>query len=99
VDIVFTIYGIRIFANIIISVCFVSWATSFWGVAMTIATWAKVVSYHDRYLEDDFILLAIKIFGCLHQQVNDFFHQCVNIAWLEKGFGGPSLLILNSFYR
>jgi hypothetical protein len=58
---------------------------------MTIATWAKVVSYHDQHLEDDFILLAIEIFGYLHQQIDDFFHQCVNITWLAKGFGGPFL--------
>jgi hypothetical protein len=68
-------------------------------MAMTIATRAKVLSYHDQHLEDDFILLAIEIFGCLHHQVDDFFHQCVNITWLAKGFEGPSLLILRSFYR
>jgi hypothetical protein len=68
-------------------------------MTMTIATWAKVVSYHDQHLEDDFILLAVKIFRCLHQQVDDLFHQCVNTAWLAKGFGSPSLLILCSFYR
>jgi hypothetical protein len=30
------------------------------------ATKGKVVSNHDQHLEDDFILLAIEIFGCLH---------------------------------
>jgi hypothetical protein len=26
----------------------------------------KVVSNHDQHLEDDFIPLAVEIFGCLH---------------------------------
>jgi hypothetical protein len=46
-----------------------------------------------------FIPLAIKIFACLHQQANNFLHQCVNMAWSTKGFGGPYLLILHSFYK
>jgi hypothetical protein len=56
-------------------------------VAATIAT--KVVSYCDQHLEDDLILLVIEIFGCLHQHVDDFFHQCANMAWLAKGSRGP----------
>jgi hypothetical protein len=59
----------RILANIIIidliCVDFVSWTASSQGEIMTIAQ-AKVLSYHDRYPEDDFILLVVKIFGCLH---------------------------------
>ncbi len=59
----------------------------------------KVVSYCDQHLKDDLILLVIKIFGCLHQHVDDFLHQCANMAWLAKGFGGLPLSILCSFYR
>jgi hypothetical protein len=33
----------------------------------TIAIQAKVVPYCDQHFEDDFILLAKEIFGCLHQ--------------------------------
>jgi hypothetical protein len=37
------------------------------GVVITIATQAKVVPYCNQDLEDDFILLTKKIFGCLYQ--------------------------------
>jgi hypothetical protein len=32
--------------------------------------------YHDQYLRDMFFFLIIEVFGCLHQQVEDFFHGC-----------------------
>jgi hypothetical protein len=35
-------------------------------MATMIIVQAKVVSYHNQHLEDDFIPLAIEIFGCLH---------------------------------
>jgi hypothetical protein len=65
---------------------------------VTIVAQAKVVSYHDQHLEDDFIPLIMKTFGCLHQEANDFFHRCANMAWLVKGSKGPPLSILRSFY-
>ncbi len=58
----------------------------------------KVLSYRDQHLEDDLILLIIEIFGCLHQHVDDFLHQCANMAWLAMGSGGLLLLILCSFF-
>jgi hypothetical protein len=33
---------------------------------MMIITQAKIVSYHNRHPEDDFIPLVVEIFGCLH---------------------------------
>jgi hypothetical protein len=36
---------------------------------------AKVVSYRNLGFENHFVLLIIEIFRCLHEQVNDFFHQ------------------------
>jgi hypothetical protein len=45
-----------------------------------ITTQAKVVPYCNQHLEDDFILLAKEIFGCLHQQVDDLLHRCANMA-------------------
>ncbi len=48
---------------------------------------------------DAFFLLAIQVFGCFHQQVNNFFHQCANMAWTTKGTGGPLLSLLCSFYK
>jgi hypothetical protein len=44
----------------------VSWIVFSRGVAPTIATQTKMVSYRNRHPEDDFIPLAIEIFGCLH---------------------------------
>jgi hypothetical protein len=35
-----------------------------------------------------FFPFAIEIFGCLHQQVEDFFHQFVNMVWSAKGTCG-----------
>jgi hypothetical protein len=60
---------------------------------------AKVVSYYNKHLDDDFISLIVKILGCLHHQVNNFLHQHANVTWSMKGFGGPFLLIIRSFYR
>jgi hypothetical protein len=34
-------------------------------MVMMIAARTKAVSYHNPHLEDDFILLATEIFGCL----------------------------------
>jgi hypothetical protein len=49
--------------------------------------------------KDDFIHLAVKMFGNLHQQANNFLHWCANMAWLMKGTGSSLLLIIHSFYR
>jgi hypothetical protein len=60
---------------------------------------AKVVPYGNQHFEDHFVPLTIEIFRCIYEQVNDFFHQCANMAWLAKGFKDPPLSILCSFYR
>jgi hypothetical protein len=102
-DIVFAINGICILVDIVISdsthADLILWIDSSWGVVVMIVVQEKVVSYHDQHLEDDFIFLIVKIFECLHQQANDFLHWCANMAWSMKGFGGPLLSILCSFYR
>jgi hypothetical protein len=41
--------------------------------AMTIATKGKIQSYVKRPLEDNFIPLAIKTYGCFHSHLNSFF--------------------------
>jgi hypothetical protein len=51
------------------------------------------------YLVDLFFLLVIEIFGCLHQQVDIFFHRYVIITLVAKGFKGPFLSILHAFYK
>jgi hypothetical protein len=55
--------------------------------------------YYNWYLADQFSPLAIKVFGCLHQHVDDFSHLCANMTWSAKGFKGLPLLILHSFYK
>jgi hypothetical protein len=40
--------------------------TSSREVVLTIVAQAKIISYRNRHHEDDFILLAIEKFGCLH---------------------------------
>ncbi len=57
-------------ANVIIvdSICanFILQAIFFQGMIMIIIFQAKVVSYCDQHLENDFILVTIEIFECLH---------------------------------
>ncbi len=55
--------------------------------------------YHDQYLNDMFLSLIIEIFGCLDQQVNDFFHWCVVMTWRMEGIRSHLLLVWRSFYR
>jgi hypothetical protein len=101
-DIVFTTYGIFTLANFIIAnlTCanVISQVTLSWGMATTIVVHAKVVSYCDRCFEDDFILLVVEIFGCLHQQMNNFLHQFVNITWSAKS-SRAFFSILCPFYK
>ncbi len=48
---------------------------------MAIVVQEKIVSYCDRHLKDDFIPLVVEIFGCLHQQANDFLHCIDVLTW------------------
>jgi hypothetical protein len=41
-----------------------------------------------------FFFLIIEVFGCLHQQVEDFFHGCAVMMWRTKGIRSHPLLIL-----
>ncbi len=68
---VLIVNGIRILANVVIvnSICanLILRVTYSQGMITMIATQVNVVSYCNQHLEDNFILLAIEIFGCLHQ--------------------------------
>jgi hypothetical protein len=70
-DIMLIVDDICTLINIIIvnpiHVDFVLKVTSSWRMATRITTQAKTLSYYNQHHEDDFILLAIEIFGCLHQ--------------------------------
>ncbi len=60
---------------------------------------AKKRLYHDRHSIDAFLPLTIKVFGNLHHQANDFFHQCVNMVWSTKGTSALALVILHVLFR
>jgi hypothetical protein len=47
---------------------------------------------------NQFLPLAIEVFGCLHKQADVFLHNCVNI-WSFKGLEGPPLPILVTIFR
>jgi hypothetical protein len=76
-DIVLTIDDIHILVDVIIvdliCVDLIS-RVVFQKIVMTITNQVKGVSYCDQCLEDDFMPSVVKIFGCLHQQNDDFYH-------------------------
>jgi hypothetical protein len=49
--------------------------------------------YHDRLLTNMFFVLVVEIFGCLHQQTDEFHHQYANMAWGVKYIRDPRLLV------
>ncbi len=53
--------------------------------------------YHDHYLTNVFFPFVKEVFGCLHQQVNNIFHRCANMAWMAKGIEGLLLSMLHLF--
>jgi membrane-associated PAP2 superfamily phosphatase len=69
------------------------------GVVVTMAAQVKEGLYRNYYLVDMFFPLVIKVFRSLHQQFDNFFHQCANMAWIAKGIKALLLSVLHSFYR
>ncbi len=55
--------------------------------------------YHDWHLTNAFLLLAIKIFDCLHQQVKDFFHWYAYMTWSTKNTNDFLMIVLCVVYR
>ncbi len=51
----------------------------------------KERNYHDRHPTNQFLPLAIEIFGCLYKQVDVFLHDCANTIWNLKTPKGPLL--------
>jgi hypothetical protein len=82
-DIVLLINGVCTLTNVVIAditrVGLVLQATLSYGVDVTIETQMNEGIYHDWFPIDMFLPLVIKVFGCLHQQVNEFLHQCANM--------------------
>jgi hypothetical protein len=103
INIVLSINDICTLANVISInptwMNFISCVKLFHEVAMIVAIPKKEGLYWDQYLVDLFLPLAVEIFGCLHQQLDNFFHCCANMAWPTKVFKGLLLLILCAFYK
>jgi len=53
-------------------------------------------SYHNRHPTNQFLPLAIEVFGCLHKHGNVFLHDCANAIWSLKG-RRPSSFYLDQF--
>jgi len=61
------------------------------------ATQAKEMSHHNQRPTNQFLLLAIEVFECLHKQIDVFLHDCVNVIWSLKRPKGPPFSILVTF--
>jgi hypothetical protein len=59
------------------------------------ATQAKENNYCNQHPTNQFFLLAIEVFGCLHKQANVLIHNCANAIW---NFKGLSSFCLGHFY-
>jgi len=61
-------------------------------------TQAKKKNYHNQHPTDQFLPLAIELFGCLHKHANVFLHDCVNAIWSLKGPEGLHLSTFVTFF-
>jgi hypothetical protein len=99
VNIMLSIVDISILTNVIITnptwINLVSQVVSSCEVVIQ----AKEKIYHNWHWTNTFFPLAIEIFGCLHWQTNNFFHQCASMIWLTNFTNNPPLLVLHAFYR
>jgi hypothetical protein len=59
---------------------------------------AKEMSYRNQHLTDQFLPLAIVVFGCLHKLADVFLHDCTNAIWSLKGTKGLHLSTLVIFF-
>lgn len=99
VDIVFSVALVDMVIANTIQVVLVFRAISFCRVATMVVAQVKEGLYHDWHSKDVFLPLVIEIFGCVHQQANNFLHQCVNMVWLTKNTCSPRLVVLCAFYK
>jgi len=58
-----------------------------------------VRSYPNRHPTNQFLPLAIEVFGYLHKHVDVFLHDYANAIWSLKGIEGPHLSTLIIFFR
>jgi hypothetical protein len=77
------------------NVCkFISQSCVIQGFATSNVVQAKKKSYHDQHPIDQFLCVAIEVFGCLHKHAYVFLHDCANAIWSLKGLERPSLFCL-----
>jgi hypothetical protein len=58
---------------------------------------AKEKSYHDEHPNDQFFLLTIKVFECLHKQAYVFLHDRANAIWSFKRPKGLPIFVFVTF--
>jgi hypothetical protein len=46
---------------------------------------AKEKSYHDQHPTNQFLSLAVEVFGCVYKQAYVFLHDRANAIWSLKG--------------
>jgi len=101
VNIVFNKDDIHTLINIIIidPTCanFLHRSCTIQGFTTSNVTQTKQKNYHNQHLIDQFLPLAIEVFGCLHKQVDVYLQDCVNAFWSSKGPEGLFLSILVVF--
>ncbi len=96
IDIVFTKDGIHTLVDIVIADP--TWAyllprsCAIQGFARSNAAQAKERNYHNQHPTNQFLPLAIEVFGCLHKHVDVFLHDCANAIWSLKRTKSPHLL-------
>jgi hypothetical protein len=101
INIVFTKYGIRTLANIVIVdptwTDFLPRSCITQGFVALDVTQAKEKSYCNRHPIDQFLPLVIEIFACLHKHADVFLRYYANAIWSLKRTEGLHLSTLVTF--
>jgi hypothetical protein len=102
VDIVFNKDGICTLVDVVIANP--TWTNLFpqscaiQGFVAFDATQAKERSYCNWHPIDQFLPLAIDVFGCLHKDVDIFLHDCANAIWSLKAKRAFIFLLWSPFF-
>ncbi len=75
------------------------WSCTIQGFTTSNAVQSKERSYCNRHSTNQFLPLAIEVFGCLNKQVDVFLNNCANVIWSLQGLKGLHLLILVIFFH
>jgi hypothetical protein len=68
------------------------------GFVISNAVQTKERSYHNRHPINQFFHIAIEVFGCLHEHVDMFLHDCGNAICNLKGLKGLHFSTLVTFF-